>query len=306
MTKILDSKYLEQVSTLIDIIPLISDDSRFAIKGGTAINLFLFNMPRLSVDIDLCYLPLNSREQALDDIKGFIKDLAQKVTSRGLKTREKQSAVGYESTLFILTKHIEVKVEINLVVRGSVYKPVTRSSVEEAKKVFKRDVDILCLATDDLFAGKICAALDRPHPRDFFDLYMYFNQFTYTKELHHAFIVYLLSSKRPISELIYPNLIDIKSTYKTQFEGMTSEDIDCQILENTRTKVFNLITAALTDEDKEFLISFKRGEPKWKLFPIRNAQDFPSIKWKLHNIRTMATTKREKALTLLERKLECL
>jgi hypothetical protein len=177
--------------------------------------------------------------------------------------------------------------------------------VEEAKKVFKRDVDILCLATDDLFAGKICAALDRQHPRDFFDLYIYFNQFTYTKELHQAFIVYLLSSKRPISELICPNLIDLKPTYKTQFEGMTSEAIDCQTLENTRIKIFNLISSALTDEDKEFLISFKRGEPKWELFSIRNAQDFPSIKWKLHNIRTMATTKREKALILLERMLEC-
>ncbi len=239
----------------------------------------------------------------MNDIKDFIKNLAQKVTSLGFKTREKQSAVGYESTLFILTKHIEVKVEINLVVRGSVYKPVTRSLVAEAKKVFKRDVDMLCLANDDLFAGKICAALDRQHPRDFFDLYMFFNQFTYTKELHQAFIVYLLSSKRPISELICPNLIDFKSTYKTQFEGMTSEDIDFLTLENTRAQLFTLIAASLTDEEKEFLISFKSGEPKWKLFPIQHAQDFPSVKWKLHNIRTMQTTKREKALTLLETKL---
>lgn len=305
MTKTLDSKYLEQVSTLIDIIPLISNDSRFAIKGGTAINLFLFNMPRLSVDIDLCYLPLTPREQALNDIKDFIKNLAQKVTFLGFKTREKQSAVGYESTLFILTKRIEVKVEINLVVRGSVYKPVTRSLVAEAKKVFKRDVDMLCLANDDLFAGKICAALDRQHPRDFFDLYMFFNQFTYTQELHQAFIVYLLSCKRPISELIYPNPTDLKPTYKAQFEGMTSEDIDCQTLENTRTKIFTLITAAFTDQEKEFLISFKRGEPKWDLFPVQNAQNFPSVKWKLHNIRTMTAIKREKALALLEKKLKC-
>ena len=112
-------------------------------------------------DYRLTSICVTPREQALDDIRGFIKHLAQKVTALGFKTREKESAVGYESTLFILTKRIEVKVAINLVVRGSVYKPVTRSLAAEAKKVFKRDVDMLCLATDDLFAGKICAALDR-------------------------------------------------------------------------------------------------------------------------------------------------
>lgn len=89
MTKTLSSKYLEQVSTLIDIIPLISSNDKFAIKGGTAINLFLFNMPRLSVDIDLCYLPLTPREQALDDINQFIKNLSQKINSLKLRTRKK-------------------------------------------------------------------------------------------------------------------------------------------------------------------------------------------------------------------------
>ena len=50
MSKKLNSKYVEQVSNLIDLIPLIATDKRFAIKGGTAINLFLLDLPRLSVD----------------------------------------------------------------------------------------------------------------------------------------------------------------------------------------------------------------------------------------------------------------
>lgn len=303
MTKILSSKYLEQVSTLIDIIPLISGDNKFAIKGGTAINLFLFDMPRLSVDIDLCYLPLSPREEALSDIRQFIKKLSQTVSSLGLKTREKQSAVGYESTLFIRSKTVEVKLEINLVVRGAVYKPILRTLAPEAKSVFKREVDMLCLDTNDLFAGKICAALDRQHPRDFFDLFMYFKQFSYTRELHQAFIIYLLSCKRPISELIKPNLLDIRSTYATQFEGMTSTEINYQTLEETRAKIFDIISHSFTDQDKEFLLSFKSGEPKWDLLPIENAKHFPSVKWKLHNIQTMDPTKRQKALMLLEQKL---
>jgi len=136
--------------------------------------------------------------------------------------------------------------------------PISRSLVPEAKRIFKRDVDMLCLDTNDLFAGKICAALDRQHPRDFFDLFMYFNQFSYTRELHHAFIVYLLSCKRPISELIKPNFLDIKSTY-------------CQTLEEIRTKIFEIIPSSFTEQEKEFLISFKSGEPKWDLLPIEHA-----------------------------------
>lgn len=303
MTKALSSKYLKQVSTLIDILSLIANDDKFAIKGGTAINLFLFDMPRLSVDIDLCYLPLTSREQALRDIKNFIKNLSQKVNVLGFKTREKQSVSGYESTLFIRTKTIEVKLEINLVVRGAVYKPILRRLVPIAVETFKRDTEILCLDINDLIAGKICAALDRQHPRDFFDLYMYFKQFSYTQELHQAFIVYLLSCKRPISELIRPNFSDIKSSYETQFDGMTSINISCQTLEETRTQIFDTVSSSFKEYEKEFLISFKRGEPKWDLLPIANIQNFPAVKWKLHNIQAMDSTKRARALTLLEKNL---
>lgn len=51
-------------------------DSCFALKGGTAINLFVRNLPRLSVDIDLAYLPMNNRQQALDEIDTALKTIA--------------------------------------------------------------------------------------------------------------------------------------------------------------------------------------------------------------------------------------
>lgn len=163
----LDSRYIEQVATLIEIIPLISADKRFAIKGGTAINLFLLNMPRLSVDIDLCYLPITPREQALSEISEFVKELSRKVASIGFKTKEKKTSEGYESTIFVQSRTVEVKIEINLVVRGSVYEPIMMSLMPAAEKMFKRSAEMLCLDVNDLFAGKICASLDRQHPRDF-------------------------------------------------------------------------------------------------------------------------------------------
>ncbi len=198
---------------------------------------------------------------------------------------------------------LQSRVEINLVVRGTVYKPISRSLVPDAAHTFKRDAEILCLDINDLFAGKICAALDRQHPRDFFDLYMYFKQFSYTRELHQTFIVYLLSSKRPMSELIKPKLLDMASIYKTQFEGMTNANITCQLLEETRAKLFEIIPSFFSEKEKEFLLSFKSGEPKWDLLPIENVQDFPSVKWKLHNIQRMASGKRELALDSLKEKL---
>lgn len=132
---------------------------------------------------------------------------------------------------------------------------------------------------------------------------MFFQQFSYTRELHQTFLVYLLSSKRPISELIRPNLLSIKSLDDNQFEGMTSLDIDCKTLEGTRTQIFDMVLSSMTDQDKEFLLSFKRGEPKWDLLPIEKAQLFPSVKWKLHNIRAMSAIKRQQSLGVLEEKL---
>ncbi|MBA3814511.1 MAG: nucleotidyl transferase AbiEii/AbiGii toxin family protein [Alphaproteobacteria bacterium] len=303
MHRTFNSKYLDQVSLLIDLLPSISSDRRFAIKGGTAINLFVLDFPRLSVDIDLCYLPLTPRDQALAEIKDFVKELSLKFNAMGLKTREKRTSEGHESTLFVQSKTTEVKVEINLVVRGAVHEPVLKTLAPSAQDMFKRSAEIDCLHPNDLYGGKLCAALDRQNPRDFFDLYFFLKHNNYTRPLHETFMVYLLSSKRPISDLITPNKQDLRPTYDKLFAGMTTMDVDCPTLEETRDQIFSLIKNSFTDQDKQFFMSFKKGEPVWDLFPIENAQNFPSVKWKLHNIQTMSLKKRLESLKKLEDKL---
>ncbi len=303
MKQNLDSRYIEQVRLLIDALPYIAQNKNFALKGGTAINLFFSNMPRLSVDIDLCYLPLTPRNEALEEIKSFTQKLSSQLTSIGLKCRSKESFQGYESTIFVQFQRTEIKIEINLVVRGSVYQPVAKTLCPSAAEKFQRDVEIQCLSHDDLFGGKICAALDRQHPRDLFDVYMFFKDFTYTRELHLAFIVYLLSGKRPISELIMPNKVNLKDTYERHFHGMSFIAISLEDLEITRDKLFNTVASFFTSDEKEFLISFKTGIPKWDLFPLERIKDLPSVQWKLRNIQTMDTEKRLKSLKALEQKL---
>ena len=53
-----NKKYSDQVALLMSVIPAVAEESCFALKGGTAINLFIRDLPRLSVDIDLTYLPV--------------------------------------------------------------------------------------------------------------------------------------------------------------------------------------------------------------------------------------------------------
>ena len=55
--------YRRQAALLVRTIPLVDEERCFALKGGTAINLFVRDMPRLSVDIDLTYLPNHDRKE---------------------------------------------------------------------------------------------------------------------------------------------------------------------------------------------------------------------------------------------------
>jgi predicted nucleotidyltransferase component of viral defense system len=68
--------YRHQVALLIETVPFVADEPQFALKGGTAINLFFRDMPRLSVDIDLTYLPVAPRPESLDSINAAMKRIA--------------------------------------------------------------------------------------------------------------------------------------------------------------------------------------------------------------------------------------
>jgi hypothetical protein len=64
----MDKIYKKQVSLLLNVLPEVAKEKDFALHGGTAINLFVRDMPRLSVDIDLTYLPVDERTTSLTTI----------------------------------------------------------------------------------------------------------------------------------------------------------------------------------------------------------------------------------------------
>lgn len=301
-----DTGYFKQAKLLLQVLPYFEKQSQFALKGGTAINLFLRDMPRLSVDIDLTYLPVNPREEALADISRSLKEAAAQVRRvLGAKVDE-QSLKGTDRTIKMTVRQGEatIKVEPNVVLRGAIYSPVQAKLCKKAEKEFEMSVSTNVLSTADIYGGKICAALDRQHPRDFFDIKLLLEKEGLTDEIRRAFVVYLASHDRPMNELLKPKWKDIKSVFEKEFKGMTLEPVDLKDLLETRDELLNLIHKGLTNSEKRFLLSLKDGEPDWNLLGLPNIERLPGLRWKLENIRRMNTKKRQKQSTRLRNVLE--
>jgi Domain of unknown function (DUF1814). len=151
----------------------------------------------------------------------------------------------------------------------------------------------------DIYAGKLCAALDRQHPRDLFDVHFLLENEGITPALKDTFIVYLISSNRPMAELLAPNRHDIKAVYAAEFVGMTNEHVPLEQLLDTRERMIATLHALLTDRDREFLLSLKRGSPDWSLCALPDAANLPAVRWKLHNLSNMKPAQHRQALSKL-------
>lgn len=297
--------YSKQVNLLLTVLVDVMRSPDIALKGGTAINLFLLDMPRLSVDIDLTYLKILSRAQSIKEISTIIEEIFQRLTSYpNIIVEKKTSHEGTPKQLLIKSKEASIKIEINFVLRGSVFSPTLLHLCEKAKTLYAKEIEVQCLSFEDLYAGKFCAALDRQHPRDLFDVHYFFQKFKLTENLKNAFIAYLLSTNRPLHELLIPSLLNQKEVYSREFESMTEERISYSQLEQARVKLIDTLNKALTIQDKEFLLSFEQGAPNWSLFSLPHIQDMPAIKWKLYNINKMDPKKIKASTQALQEKLK--
>ncbi len=106
-----------------------------------------------------------------------------------------------------------------------------------------------------------------------------------------------------MNELLYPNILPIDDLFFKEFEGMTQEGNILDELIHIQEKLPGLILNDLTGQEKEFLMSFKKGAPKWELIPIPILKDLPGVQWKLLNISKMDTQKHMQAIDKLERVL---
>lgn len=298
-----DNPYYPQVALLMDVLPLVAKERCFALKGGTAINLFVRDLPRLSVDIDLTYLPIKDRAASLAEIGAALERIASAIEGhlKGIRV-ERTTAEGQVIKLIPWRGRVRVKVEVSPVLRGCVREPAMRG-VSPAVEAQFGYIEVPVVHVDDLYAGKLCAALDRQHPRDLFDVQLLLKHGGLNDALLEVFVVYLLSSDRVLADMLSPNLIPISATFEDQFRGMTLVPVTVQELEQTRTTMISLIQSRLTEQQRQFLLSFKRGEPNWELLNVTGVADLPAVQWKLMNVRRMASAKREQAVERLRRVL---
>jgi predicted nucleotidyltransferase component of viral defense system len=242
---------------------LSRQEACFALKGGTAINLFLRDMPRFSVDLDLTYLPVKDRVSSLKAIDEAMRRIAKKIESGVPGARVNASAPKGENgitKLVVRADRAQIKIEVTPVLRGCVYEPTVRqvSSRVEAEFGFA-EMPIVSFA--DLYAGKIVAALDRQHPRDLFDVRDLLAQEGIDEKLRKAFVVYVISHDRPMAEVLAPTRHDISLEYKRGFEGMVDEPVSLEDLLKAREDLIREIVGNMPEEHRRFLLSVKRGEP---------------------------------------------
>lgn len=302
-----ETLFFKQAELLLQILPFLIHENVFALKGGTAINFFHRNLPRLSVDIDLTFLPINKREIALADISQRLENVSGRIKKQFPECEivkkalsETKSAIG----LIIKRGHVSVKIEPNLVVRGTVYAIENRKICKSVEEKFELVITMQTLSHADLYGSKICAALDRQHPRDLFDIHFLLKNEGLTDEIRKAFIVYLISHPRPIVELLNPNPLKIDDVYHQEFKGMMFEPASLNELTQTQNFLIQNMKNMLTKEQREFLISFKSLDPQWHLLGLKEVEQLPAVKWKLLNLEQMTKTKHQQAVEKLQNLLK--
>lgn len=287
------------------VLPLVAQEPRFALKGGTAINLFIRDLPRLSVDIDLTYLPPDNRDAALsaieDGLNGIGADVERVLADSSVNAIRGED--NYIQRLQITAGGISIKIEVSPVLRGSVLDASEVPVMDSVADQFGY-VETHVLSLEELYAGKLVAALDRQHPRDLFDVMILLESDGITSELMDLFVIYLISSNRPIAELLAPRLQPLQEVFEQQFQGMSIQPVTVSQLEDTRNTMIESLRYRLTDNHKRFLLSLKSGEPKWNLLKHAHAQDLPAVLWKLENIQRLTSKQRVKALSKLHKTLD--
>lgn len=300
----INNSYYKQVSLLIRMLPVIATENIFALKGGTAINLFIRDFPRLSVDIDLAYLPLEPRDKALINVKAALQRITNLINNQPDIKATLQDTRDDELRIIVNNPVATIKIEVSPVARGTLHQPEILEIKESVEDEFGY-AEIPVVSLPDLYGGKLCAAMDRQHPRDLFDVRVLLEQEGITRDIFVGFLTYTLSHPRPINEVMAPNWQPLEDKFYTEFEGMTAEIITFDDLASVRLNMLVALQAHFTERDRDFLLSFKQGEPDWSLFDYSSVADLPAVRWKLLNIKklTKNQTKHSEQFLKLEKVL---
>jgi predicted nucleotidyltransferase component of viral defense system len=291
----MDQFYVDTVRLLLATLPEVFEFPKFALKGGTALNLFLHDMPRLSVDIDVVFTDrLKPRTEALQEIAAGLKAVQQRLEARGIKSDLIGTVQGEEAKLFANQNQLTVKVEVNHVFRGTLLPPTTKRLSKNARDLFTTDVSAPVLASAELYGSKIVAALDRQHPRDFFDIKQMFTETALTSAVADCFTCYLAGHNRPVHEVLFSRDRDLQMVFENEFQGMTREPVSLEQLEEVRSRLRKELLGKLTAAHRRFLFSVLECEPEWDLLQLAHLKDMPALRWKIQNLQRLKASNSRK------------
>lgn len=280
----MDGTYLDRAKLVVQILPFVAEEPDFALKGGTAINLFESDLPRLSVDIDLAFVPVTDRETAVREIDDALSRICTELAGAGFAAHLSGEAAARK--IICSRGGATVKIEPNYVVRGTVF-PVRDLEIRPAAEERLGYCRMKVLSRDELYGGKFCAALDRQHPRDLFDVARFFERGGMVNEAKDGFVVTALGHARPLHELLAPNKLDPSSAFASQFDGMSDVPFSREAHDETFRRLVTEIDDALSGEDRERLLSFTALEADADIFGIPGLENLPAIRWKRRNLETL-------------------
>ncbi len=279
----MNNLYKEQVRLLLRILPVIYREEDFAVHGGTAINLFIKDLPRYSVDVDLTYIPLGPRDESLAEIDKKLATISQQLQ----RSVPDINIRPVPNKLLCTLGRSTVKIEVNGIKRGIIGPTIEMPLCNKAQAEFGMYCKARIVPVGQLYGGKIAAALSRQHPRDLFD-YNYMEP-DKIDNLKQGFMFALLGSDKPFIESLAPHAINQQEALENQFRGMTDIPFTYENYETAREKLIAFINKVLSGEDKAFLVSFEEGDPQWEKSAYSEFRDFPSVQWKLLNINKLKT-----------------
>lgn len=293
---------LEKVYRLVEILNYINSNpfmkDKLALKGGTAINLTVFNLPRLSVDIDLDYCNEIDREGMIEDRKVILEDIEKYMSSEGYRKSDKSKSkhsldsliYSYYNTAGI---NDNIKIEINYSMRTHIF-PLEYRKINTCG-IFN-EIAVLSLNKTEIFGSKIKALLDRAAPRDLYDVdnmvqYGLFKGDTEINMLRKSAVFYMAVGNKEVPLAVNLESIDDISWYRIKTDLIPvkrkKDKFDLDITKK-RVKEFLNVTMQLTDDEVAFMYEFnnKRYRPEL-LFSdkeiIGRVINHPMALWKMQD-----------------------
>lgn len=300
-----DRRYTERVALLVEILPALALEPRFALKGGTAINLFERNLPRLSVDIDLTWLPCGEfaeDSRLVAEALGTLAD-ALRAAPRHLQVQTSAAKGAPINRIIASRGRASVQIETSPVTRGVVH-AVRTMTVQPAVEAEFGFAEARVLDFADLYAGKLAATLSRQHPRDLFDMGPLLDHGQIDAELWRTFLVYLTGSPKPAADMLAPGEPKgFAEIFAAHFHGMTATPTSADELLTIRAQLLRKMGDLLDDASCRFLLSVERETPDFTQIGLPQAAALPAIRRKLDNLHARSAKKREADYRKLEETL---